>query len=454
MASERFHTAVVGAGISGLAAARLLAGQGHRVVVLEARDRVGGRVHTDRSDGRVTDLGASWIHGIDGNPVHTVARAFQLPMTEFTVGSYQAGGRPIAYYGPDGTRLAAAHTEQFIADTARVDDELERVIAGAPDGTSYAEVVRAAVTAVAASDGWQADRAARVVEYFDHRSEEQYGADARLLDAHGLEDEVVDGDEVVFPRGYDELAARLADGLDVRLDHEVTTVARRGAPGVPHGVRIGTGSGVFEADHAVVTAPIGVLRTGGIAFEPPLPDTVTGAMAKFEMNAFEKVFLRFPERFWDADVYAIRRQGEAASWWHSWYDLTEAHGEPTLLTFAAGRCAQETRSWSDERVVASVLAALRGIYGSAVGEPAGVHRTAWQDDPWSRGSYAYMTIGCRGADHDRMAAPVDGVLHLAGEATWGEDPATVTAAIRSGHRAAERILDRSLPIELLADPLR
>ncbi len=453
MSNEHFHTVVVGAGVAGLTAARLLAARGERVVVLEARDRVGGRLHTERAGGRVTDRGASWIHGIDGSPVHAVARAFDLEMAEFTVGSYQAGGRPIAYYGPDATRLTDDQVERFVADTAAIDTALIDVLTQAEGAASYADVVRAAVAAVAARDGWDSARAARVVEYFDHRSEEQYGADARLLDAHGLEDEIVDGDEVVFPRGYDELATRLADGLDVRLGHPVTRVVRGVSTGGDHGVVVETAEGSFRAGHAVVTVPIGVLRADEVSFEPPLPEAIRHSISLLEMNAFEKVFLRFAERFWDDDVYAIRRQGEAAAWWHSWYDLTRAHAEPTLLTFAAGRCAQETRTWSDAEVAASVLASLREIYGDAVTEPVQVLRTAWQDDPWTHGSYAYMTIGCTGDDHDRIAEPVDGVLHLAGEATWGEDPATVNAAMRSGHRAAERILDSPLPFDLLTEPL-
>ncbi|MBF4995378.1 FAD-dependent oxidoreductase [Arthrobacter gandavensis] len=453
MPAEEFDTVVVGAGVSGLTAARLLAARGHRVVVLEARDRIGGRLHTERLDGRVTDLGASWIHGIDGGPLHALTRAFGMEDAEFTVGSYQPGGRPIAYYGPDGARLSDSAAGQFIADAARVEDQLAAIIEVTPPGASYAEAARTAVGQVAEAENWNQERAARIVEYLDHRSEEQYGADSHLLDAHGLEDEVIVGDEVVFPGGYDELAANLADGLDVRLEHVVTRVLRAGAAGVKSGVVVETDRGTFTAAQTVITVPVGVLQAERIAFDPSLPGGVTDAVSKFRMNAFEKVFLRFPERFWDEGVYAIRRQGKAAKWWHSWYDLTDLYGEPTLLTFAAGECAQSIRGWSDGLVVDSVMASLREIYGSRVPSPVHARITHWQDDEWAGGAYAYMARGCTADDHTRLAEPVGGVLHLAGEATWEADPATVNAALCSGHRAAERILGTTVPYEVLAKPL-
>lgn len=210
--------------------------------------------------------------------------------------------------------------------------------------------------------------------------------------------------------------------------------------------------GEFRADRVVVTVPVGVLKSDSFVIDPPLPDAHARALAGLEMNAFEKVFLRFPNRFWDEDVYAIRQQGEAGTWWHSWYDLTDLHGVPTLLTFAAGPCAQEIRGWSDDRVADSVLAALRGIHGARVEPPTNVTVTHWQDDPFARGSYAYMSVGATPEDHDRLAVPVDDVLHLAGEATWTEDPATVTAALRSGHRAAENILGQEVPLSQLWSP--
>jgi monoamine oxidase len=435
---DRFDTIVVGAGVAGLTAARLLARAGRRVVVLEARDRVGGRVHTDRSGGFATDLGASWIHGVNDSPVAAAAHAFGMRTVEFTVGGYQPDSRPIAYYGPDGRRLSDAAAQAFIDDIHAVDAVLPAIVDRSADRDSYRDVTERAL----AEQGWDDERTQRVREYLEHRSEEQYGAWIEDLAAHGLDDDSIDGDEVVFPDGYDRLPTRLAEGSDVRLERPVSRIEWS-----DDGVVVSTGAEVFEAMTAIVTVPVGVLQSEDFVIDPPLPGAVSGALGRLRMNAFEKVFLRFPARFWDEGVYAVRQQGPESRWWHSWYDLTALHGEPTLLTFAAGPAAVEIRDWSAERVVESVLAQLRRLFGDAVGRPTAVHITAWQDDPFARGSYAYMALGSTTADHDDLAVPIGGVLHLAGESTWTDDPATVTAAMLSGHRAACNVLGRPVPIE-------
>ncbi len=437
---ELFDTIVVGAGVAGLSAARLLAGSGRRVVVLEARDRVGGRVWTDRSEGLVTDLGASWIHGITGCPVASAAKAFGMRTVEFSVGGYQPDGRPIAYYDERGARLTEDETRRFAADVHAVDVVLKDVVAASEAKASYRDVTDAALSRMP----WADERAHTVREYLEHRSEEQYGAWIEDLAAHGLDDDSIVGDEVVFPHGYDVLPTRLAEGLDIRQLHEVTHLRWS-----DEGVEVTTSQGAFAASTAVVTVPVGVLHSDAFAIEPPLPEPVAAALSRLTMNAFEKVFLRFPTRFWDPDVYAIRQLGPEGRWWHSWYDLSPLHGTPTLLTFAAGPAAIGTRNWDEDRVVASVLAQLRRLYGDRVEQPTHVHVTRWQDDPYARGSYAYMTVGSRTTDHDELATPIGGVLHLAGEATWTDDPATVPAAMYSGHRAAQNIVGTEIPIERL-----
>ncbi|MFT4214117.1 MAG: NAD(P)/FAD-dependent oxidoreductase [Microbacterium sp.] len=437
---EHFDTIVVGAGVAGLSAARLLSAAGRHVVVLEARDRIGGRVHTERDGGDVTDLGASWIHGIEDSVVAAAATAFGMRTVEFTVGGYQSDSRPIAHYDPSGTRLTDAAARAYVADIHAVDGALAEAIAASSPDASYRDVTEAALCA----QSWDADRTQRVREYLEHRAEEQYGVWIEDLAAHGLDDDAIAGDEVVFPDGYDRLPAHLSEGLDVRLDHVVTHVCWSEG-----GVEVTTDHGAFHADTAVVTVPVGVLRSDAFAIHPPLPEPVAGALSRLAMNAFEKVFLRFEEKFWDDGVYAMRQQGAEAAWWHSWYDLTALHGTPALLTFAAGPAARAIRSWTDADVAASVMHQLRRLYGNRAVQPVRVRVTHWQDDPYARGSYAYMSIGSTTADHDDLATPVGGVLHLAGEATWTDDPATVTAALCSGQRAAENVLGHAVPIERL-----
>lgn len=433
---------VVGAGIAGLTTARALALNGASVVVLEARERIGGRTWTDDALGVPVDLGASWIHGIDGNPLWSLAAAFDIETVEFTVGSFQFDGRPIAWHDPSGARLADVPSGAFLADLHTVDGLLPAAVDATAPGTSYADVV----ASVVASLGWVDSRARRVEEYMAHRSEDLCGAPVTDLDAHGLDEEHVAGDEVVFPGGYGQYVTALAAGLDVRTQAVVTLVEQN-----DERVRVTTTDGaVFCAQDVVVTVPLGVLQSGDVRFDPPLVAPVAGAVERLGMGVYDKVFLRFPSTFWDA--WVIRQQGPAGTDWHSWYDMSRVTGEPVLAALVGGDGARRLETLTDEEVVAEGMAALRRMYGPDVPTPDAVRVTRWAADPFARGSYSYLHLGASPDDHDLLGTP-SGRVQLAGEATWSDDPATVHGALASGLRAANRILDTAVGVEDLVRPV-
>ncbi|NJI58741.1 FAD-dependent oxidoreductase [Microbacterium oxydans] len=432
-----FDTIVIGAGMSGVTAARMLADAGHQVVVLEGRDRVGGRMHTDREAGFPVDRGASWIHGIDGSPLWDLVQVLRIPTIEYTVGSFQVGGRAIENFDGEGRAMGADATAQWIDDVDAVDRLLlDEIDSSSPDDT-YRDVTERALD----RSGLSPERIDDIREFFRHRVEEQCGAWIGDLDAHGLDEDAIDGDEVIFPRGYDEVPRRIGAGLDIRFETTVTKIIRSTG-----GVIVHAGDTAFTADQVVVTVPLGVLKARSIEFEPALPDAVAGPLSRLGMGIFNKVFIQFDQRFWDEDSYVLRALGEAGEHWHSWYDVSAVSGLPTLLTFAAGPFGRRMQELPDEEVVADVVRALRALYGDAVGEPRAHWVTHWGADEFSNGSYSYLAQGSTHHDHDDLAGPVDGVLHFAGEATWGDEPATVGAAYYSGQRAAERILGRAIDL--------
>ena len=138
--------------------------------------------------------------------------------------------------------------------------------------------------------------------------------------------------------------------------------------------------------------------------------------------------------------------------WHSWYDMSRVTGAPVIAALVGGAGARRLETLSDDAIVAEGLDALRRMFGDAVPAPDAVRITRWAADPFSRGSYSYLHVGASPDDHDLLGAP-SGRVQLAGEATWGDDPATVHGALLSGLRAAGRLLGSEVDPLVLATPV-
>ena len=428
------RVAVVGAGLAGLVAARTLAEHDVEVVVIEARDRIGGRCWTKNG----VDLGAHWIHGTEGNPVTNLAREYSLA-TLFVGGdsSYSGGWDHLAMYGPNGLLSPEEKLRSILAaDEVRDDLDVARRVSmgnGKVDRSMH-DAVEEILTR-------------RQVTETDRRSIEWHLAlsarDDCAADESGLsflwwDDgyEVYGYGDSVFTDGYVALIRALGLGLDIRLEHVVREIDY-----ATENVTVRTNLDDFEADAVIVTIPLGVLQQGSVSFSPVLPEEKRNAIARLGMGTLAKVVLRFDEVFWPRDQYVFGYLVEPVNGHPTMLiNLWKTHRIPALVLLAGGSLGKQLESDSLESTTAWAMHAVRNVFGAESPDPTSVMRTSWHLDPFARGAYSYVAVGSTPADISTLAEPVDGRVFFAGEATYRHHWAGAHGAVASGYREAARIL--------------
>ena len=417
---------IVGAGIAGLAAAARLQASGWPVVVLEARARLGGRIWTERSWGDVAvDLGASWIHGIRGNPLAVLVRRWQIPTcaTDYEGMTH--------FYAADGTRLAPREYARLHSRFEQLLDEMEERRAALVQDHALGSVLEQAMARQSLSE-----RQRQHLRHYVHTMIEQdYGTEVGNLSLwHWDEWHAMPGVHVIFPQGYDQLIEHLAQGIEVKLEHLVQQIACHDT-----GVQLSTNRGTFVAARVIVTVPLGVLQRGNIRFVPPLPPSKTAAIQRLRMGVLNKLYLRFPARFWPAASEWLEYSGAAP--WVEFFNLGKYLDKPLLVGLSVGERGRALEQDSDQANVAAAMRVLRTIYGASIPDPIAWRMTRWDADPLAAGAYLTIPPGASGADCDALAEPIGERLLFAGEATQRWDYGTVHGAFWSGEQAARRLLE-------------
>lgn len=409
---------VVGAGLAGLSAARSLADAGRAVRVIEARDRIGGRVCTDRGWGVPLELGASWIHGATGNPLTELAR--------------RAGARLVAtdYYGwAELVADPALRPAEYRSATWRTFVERARDHAGAG---SLGDAVKAAATAARLSPS---DRA-QLAFYLTTEVEDEYAADADQLSAGTFDKgDYSGGDQDVVTNGYDALPTSLADGLAIELNEPVTAIV--------HGddaVVVRTKHNAYRGLAAIVTVPLGVLKTGAITFDPALPDGHARAIDALGFGVLSKSFFRFDRRTWKADNAFYQYLGPDGGLWSQWFTVA-SDVAPVAVALNGGTRGRFVESRSPQDLLASAAPIARRLFGEHIAL-TDVRTSNWSVDPYALGAYSFHPPGSGPDDRRRLQQPISDRLYLAGEAVGVDNPATAAGAVLSGRYAANQLLHR------------
>ena len=423
-AAARRKVIVVGAGLAGLGAAATLRTSGFDVTVLEARDRIGGRVHSVQQFGTTVDLGAAWIHDSRGNPLTAVAKAAGLKTvaTDYdNVVLRRAGQHAVSGATVD---RAMASRDQIIAALYRKARSQPKL----PMEPSLNSLIRA--QHAAGVDAETLDWLLGVEIPLD------LGASASQLSLEGFYegDEWDGGPDLLIKGGASQLVTEIARDTAVRRGVEVISITRSKT-----GVSVRTKAGeTLTAAGCIVAVPLGVLKAKQIAFHPPLPARTRQAISRVGFGLLDKVFLSYPSRWWDTDTAQLGVIGAPLSQTSSVFPLSELTGTPLAVGFTGGPYARRLEDGAGDAMTRAVLTRLQSGFARAAA-PSSTIETAWHQDRFARGSYSYLAPGSTWRDREAMST-LNGRVLLAGEHTSIDRPATMDGAWLAGKSAARRLV--------------
>jgi monoamine oxidase len=341
IASPEERIAVIGAGLAGATAARILSDAGFDVIVIEARDRVGGRIDT-RDDDQwpfPVELGAASVAGdalderLRTNDVGTIGLD---PTSE--VRTAEGTVVPPSNVGPNSVTTAVDW-----ARTQPVDNSLSSALSASGAGNVSTT-----------PDSLGVSSADELAHYLDTAVASLYGANSfRLSASFGLDRAGQAAGDRLVVGGLDTVVENALDDLDVLLSSPVIRIAHDDDA---VSLRLGTGESL-SVDRAVVTVPIGVLQAGTIEFSPPLPDAMTTSIQALGMGTLEQLWLRFDEPFWSTDATVLSVIGDT-SVVAEWVNLLPATGQPILVGLTAAEDVPVELKQNDQDFIAAALQTL------------------------------------------------------------------------------------------------
>eukprot|EP00929_Paragymnodinium_shiwhaense_P096293 TRINITY_DN57842_c0_g1_i1.p1 TRINITY_DN57842_c0_g1~~TRINITY_DN57842_c0_g1_i1.p1 ORF type:complete len:543 (-),score=57.58 TRINITY_DN57842_c0_g1_i1:367-1995(-) len=444
---------VIGAGISGVAAAAELRRRGCAVKVIEAKDHLGGRTYGEVQEGGwVFNHGANWIHGAHPNPIWDLNQKEHLVRTQWLPRSYYARTSKgiIREYGNDSYVPGQAMRNKF-DNFARQHEHFIRWLSFACRGefNSLDLPLTYFVSEYISSNNISGVKLEEFLLY-----ENVYETLSTAVDLYSASminqfaRSYNHDEEHMLADPYNKIVEFLAQGLDVVLSEPATSIEYN-----DRGVVVRCRSGrEFLGSLAIVTLPVGVLKTTSISFSPPLPPWKQRVIANMNMGLLEKMFFEFESPWWEAagseeDAFWTLKRGErdgfktTASEWYNLHNLLNKTVPPVLLTTPGGYFADMLEYEPDHVVIDLFRRELQSIFPNVtIPEPKRFVRTFHRRDEFMRGSYFSPAVGTDPLSMSYLAEPVANRLLFAGEATNPVRFGYVDGAFDTGLRAARQAL--------------
>ena len=436
---------IVGAGAAGLAAAIELQSTNLTFLILEARNRVGGRVYTDQETFTSTpvDLGASWIHSY--GPKNVLYNYHQSLNIDQVTNTYSRGtwlcldydGQPFAGETMYHARVICAqiydHLELYTFNNKHNEDQsIEQVMQSEYERLVTGDGPIKRLVDLLLSGGEQYDAC-----NFTHLSAKQWGAGSSSGNDHW----------VSF--GYGSLLERIArkHNLPIRLNTFVTQIDTTDTNRIA--VTISNDSSIIYCHRVIVTIPLGCLKQETIVFQPPLPDWKRDAISRMGMGLMNKLIVQFPNSFWGNNVESFlhacnERRGRFRS------TICIPSPANILILLVTGLFARELEALTDSQILEELMKFFRQIFpGCTIPDPMNYKFTRWSQDPFAYGSYSYFAVHASRNTIEQLARETsNGRVQWAGEHANIDDGTEdwsigcVHSAFESGQRAAKAIRDQ------------
>ena len=409
---------IIGAGISGLAAANILKQTSAEVIILEATDYIGGRIKTGWNLGAPFEYGAGWIHGPSPeNPIKKLAD--------------QAGS---SYFvtDDDSNELSDLFGNDVSPNTF---DEIQEIwqeilyeIYDDPK-ISFLDLINEYD-----EDIWK-DPNVRWI--FSAYTEFDFGGPIDKISASlTREMSAFPEDDVVLTTGYNKITELLAQGTNIKLKSPVKKIDYK-----TDEITVYTKDTKYQCDYVICSVSLGVLKASDIKFIPPLPDYMANSIKNIGYGSVTKLAIKFDNQFWEDDVQYYYTATEQTGRWPVWLNYRTFSDKKILLGLCMGEYALKADLMTDDEILKDALEVLKTVWEDDVGSVEKIVRTSWLTEPYFKGAYSFPSTQSSEEDFENISKPLSEKIFFCGEHTNLQYLATTHGALMSGIRVAEEVIE-------------